>query len=125
MRTCLYVVVLCSMALSAVAGELVTVESKDKTSQSIPLKFVVEKTKMSGEYFEVWGTVRNTSQSTYFYVFVTITLRRNGEFIGRAELNAQPQKIGPGQVAHLTQELIACEDRRPDTLEFMVSAELE
>ena len=105
----------------AVAGEILQVKSKDKTSANIPLKFTFEKTKWDGDDIWVWGTISNQTNKTYKSVYVIFTARgHSGKFIGRKTCRAKPPEIAPGQVGYIEKRYIDCEGRKPISIEFMV-----
>ena len=112
-----------ALVVSATADGLVTVASKDKTSSEIPLTFVVEKTKMVGEYCQIWGTVRNTGSKAYKRVSVVITLKQGDVFLSREAKLTEPDMIGPGEVGYIHGSYITCEGRTPTVLEYTVTAE--
>lgn len=109
------------IAKAVIAGELISVKSKDVTSMDIPIRFILEKTTWREGKVAIWGAAKNNSTGTYNFVRVIFTVRDdNGNFIGRNTCYAEPSSIGPNQVGYIEDGHVDCEGRRPSIIEFSV-----
>lgn len=104
-------------------AEVTAVESKNKTSADIPLKFDLEKTEWTPtvKKLQIWGTVRNTGKKTYPFVTVIVAAYdAAGKFLGRDTLYSEPSMIKPAQVGYVNSFLNTGE-QIPAKLEYTVS----
>ena len=109
-------------AVSAIADKIIVIKSEKKTSNDIPLEFILEKTKWDGKDIWIWGAVENSTSKTYENVKVIFTLKgRAGKFIGRKSWNTDPPKIKPGQIGYIEEQYVRCERRKPYYLEYNVT----
>lgn len=111
-------------AVSAIADKVILIKSKEKTSNEIPLEFILEKTKWDGKDIWIWGAIENSTSKTYEKVKVRFTAKgRAGKFIGRKVWDTDPATIKPGQIGYIDEQYVRCERKKPYYLEYNVSGE--
>jgi hypothetical protein len=108
----------------AVAEKIIVLKSEKKTSNDIPLEFILEKTKWDGTDIWIWGSVENTASNTFENVKVIFTVKGSaGKFIGRKSWDTDPPRIKPGQIGFIDERFVRCERKKPSYIEYNVTAE--
>jgi hypothetical protein len=111
-------------AVSAIADKLILVKSKEKTSNEIPLEFILQKTRWDGKDIWIWGAVENSTSKTYENVKVRFAAKgRAGKLFGRKAWDTDPTAIKPGQTGYIDEQYVRCEHKIPYSLEYKVTGQ--
>jgi len=111
------------LSFSVQAVEIIELETSDKTSPDIPLKYQPETIEWDGAGVTVTARVTNGSEEGYDSVRVVFTFKNasGNMLIATHTVNVQPQKIEPGQNGSLEQ-WIECHGTQPTQVDVQVTA---
>ncbi|NCC52099.1 MAG: hypothetical protein EOM20_12900 [Spartobacteria bacterium] len=110
-------------SLSVQANEIIELNTSDKTSPNIPLKFETQLVIWDGAGVKIDGKVTNCGQETYDTIRVVFTLKnaQGNMLIATQTENVQPQKLAPGETGALT-PWIECHGTQPAQMDVNVTA---
>lgn len=100
------------------------IESREKTSEDIPLEFIPEKSTYERGRLRIWGRVKSrVVNRPYDSVKVTFTLYggRGGDLVAREYTYASPDAIGPGQTGYINEFMIKCDISQLNVIEYNVT----
>lgn len=111
------------LIFSVQAVEIIELDTSDKTSPNIPLKYQPGTTEWDGAGVKIAANVTNDSEATYDTVRVVFTFKnaQGNMLIATHTVNVQPQKIVPGQSGSLEQ-WIECHGTQPAQVDVQVTA---